>query len=186
MNKALLELSGRLRREADSLLRRTRLLALLEKYGRVSLTGSYELGLMVDGDIDILVINGEVTRERVWQCLRELMMAGSFRGYLFYDFIKHRRPGFPRGYYIGLKTKQGGRKWKVDIWFVSSRSARRDSFMKKLAAALDEKKRGRILKIKSEAKKRGLDLPSYAVYQAVMNGGAASLKDVQAHAAKKE
>ena len=116
----LMQLSNSLHLEANSLLKKTKLISKLSKYGKVTLSGSYDLGLMMDGDIDIFIINKNINKLKSVTILKDLILQNDFNGYLYYDWTKRSHEGFPKGYYIGLKTDYKGRKWKIDIWLLSN------------------------------------------------------------------
>ena len=120
------------------LLKKTKLLDLFSKYGNVHIRGSYELDLMVNGDIDIYIIAKQFSKKSAMDLLSKLIINNDFLGYMFYDFVKRRKKGFPKCYYIGLKTKIASRKWKIDIWLMKSMDNVSDKFMKKISQQLDE------------------------------------------------
>ncbi len=168
MKNNIQKLSIKVKNEADLLLKKTKLISSLSKYGDVFIRGSYELDLMVDGDIDIYVISKNLDKDLVTSLLNELIIENNFRGYIFYDFVKRRKKGFPKGYYLGLKTKTTSRKWKIDIWLMNSMDKPSDRFMKKISKELDEQKRNTILKLKKIIKEKNIDLPSFVIYNAVI------------------
>lgn len=165
--------------EADSLLTRFGVVDFLEKYGEVKIRGSYELDLMVDGDIDIYVIDKKFSKDRAIGCLNELIRQNKFRGYIFYDFVKRRKKGFPKGYYLGAKTKIDGYRWNIDIWFMKTMDTVSDRFMKKVSSKLNSQNRETILKLKKIIKERKIELPSFVIYQAVLDGGVSNLKQLK-------
>ncbi len=153
-------------RQATTLLRETGLLSILRRYGEVQVTGSYALGLMTVRDIDIYVINPKCSDRLAVKLLRALIVSHKFRGYMYSDFTLHRRKGFPRGWYIGLKKRVRGKKWKIDVWLIH-KNTRPD--MNKLV--LTPAQRRTILRLKTRRDRegiRGLDLPSWHIYQAVI------------------
>jgi len=166
--------SKTLKNEADLLLKKTDLLETLSKYGEVFIRGSYELDLMVDGDVDIYVVNNKLNKELAVKALNELVNKNDFRGYLFYDFVKRRRKGFPKGYYLGAKTRFKNKKWKIDIWFMNEMDKVSDGLMGFVKKNMDEKSKSVILKIKKECKDRKLDVSSHLVYLAVLKKGVKS------------
>ncbi|NTU98547.1 hypothetical protein HGA64_00880 [Candidatus Falkowbacteria bacterium] len=184
MKNELQILSKQVKKEADLLLKKTKLIELLNKYGYVHKRGSYELDLMVDGDIDVYVIDKQFSKERAMQCLNELILQNAFRGYLFYDFVKRRKRGFPKGYYLGLKTLFNGKKWNIDIWFMKSMDGVSNRFMKKVVAGLNDVRREKILELKKIVKDRKIDLPSFVIYNAVIDGGVVDIKQLSAFAIK--
>lgn len=175
----LIELSQKVKKEADLLLEKTGLVGLLKKYGAVCIRGSYELDLMVNGDIDVYVIDDRLSKERSVACLNELIRENSFRGYVFYDFVKRRKKGFPKGYYLGAKTRFKGNKWNVDIWFMRSMDGVSSRFIKKVSARLNDQNREVILRLKKIVKDEKIELPSFVIYDAVLEGGAADIKQLK-------
>lgn len=184
MNNKLQNLSKKLKKTADLLLGRTGLIELLEKYGSVYKMGSYQLDLMVDGDIDIYVIDNQFSKERTIKCLNDLISKNSFRGYLFYDFVHRRKKGFPKGYYIGLKTRHGSKKWKIDIWFMKTMDGISSRFMKKVISELNDERRNKILELKKTVKDEKIDLPSFVIYNAVIEGAVDNMKKLIKFASK--
>jgi hypothetical protein len=169
---SLINQSKSFKKEADLLLRKSKILRLLEPSGQVRLTGSYKLGLMLNGDIDIHIINPKITKNSVIRVLNKLIKQGFFNGYLFFDWIKFRKAEFPKGYYIGLKTKFNQKKWKIDIWFIQ----KDDNKEIKLMGLVEKKNLGRknkltILKFKGIRNRKNLEIPSSKIYQAVIEKG---------------
>lgn len=165
-----------IKQEADLLLKKSNLINFLSKHGKVSILGSYELDLMLDGDIDIYVVKDKTSKDSVIKILNNLIKAEKFNGYLFYDFYKKTKEYFPKGYYIGLKTKQNGRKWKVDIWFMDKMDKKSDQLMKSVKEGLNDKTRKTILKLKSYCKNKNLNIPSYFIYLAVIEKNITTIK----------
>ncbi len=163
--------------EADTLLKKSALLGVLSGYGRVFIRGSYELDLMVDGDIDIYVVNKKIDKKSAVKALNGMINMNYFRGYLFYDFVKRRRKGFPKGYYLGARTRFKKKKWKIDIWFMAEMDKGSDKLLNFVKRNTDEKTRITILKIKKECKDRKLDISSHLVYLAVINDNVNSFSD---------
>lgn len=184
MKNELEKLSKHLKKAADLLLDKTKLIELLAKYGNVHIMGSYKLNLMVDGDIDIYVIDKKFCKKRAIKCLNDLISQSNFRGYLFYDFVQRRKKGFPKGYYIGLKTRYSDKKWKIDIWFMKTMDGISSRFMKKVASRLDDDKRRKILELKRMAKDKKIDLPSYVIYNAVIDASVDNMKKLVQFAVK--
>jgi hypothetical protein len=178
MKNELQNLSQQVKKEADLLLKKTGLIELLEKYGDVHKRGSYELDLMIDGDIDIYVIDEQFSKERAMKCLNELIANNDFRGYVFYDFVKRRKNGFPKGYYLGLRTRLNDKKWNIDIWFMKTMDGVSNRFMKKVAAGLNDATRDKILELKKIVKDKKIELPSFVIYKAVIDGGIINIKQL--------
>lgn len=168
MKKDLIQFSKSLHSEADSLLKKTKLISKLSKYGEVTLSGSYDLGLMMDGDIDIFIINKNINKLKSVAILEDLIMQNDFNGYLYYDWTKRRHVGFPKGYYIGLKTDYKGRKWKIDVWLIDNIYKPTENLMNFIKANLNEKNKKIILELKHKAKTKNLDLRSSDIYKKVL------------------
>ena len=167
IGNSILTVSRQLKREADRFLRRTALLDFLQKQGNVNFVGSYSYDLMVDGDIDIHVANSSMNKARSLLILNALIKANHFRGYVYYDFTVHRHAGFPRGYYIGLKTRFLGRKWKIDMWLLKKADTRSDQIGRLVKTNLNAKNKLAILRLKSLVKAKMLPLTSVDIYRAV-------------------
>jgi hypothetical protein len=175
-NKELDLLTKKMKQEADLLLKKSNLIDFLSKYGEVSIRGSYELGLMLDGDIDIYVIKNKINKNSTIKILDNLITAEKFNGYLFYDFYKKTRECFPKGYYVGLKTEQNNRKWKVDIWFMDKMDKKSDLLMNSIKNNLNDKNRRTILELKSYCKNKNLNIPSHNIYSAVIEKNIKTIK----------
>ncbi len=164
----LLDLSASLHRDATALLKKTDLLKKLSKYGEVVLSGSYILDLMMDGDIDLFIVNEDFDKPKSVKILSELIAQGDFNGYLYYDWSQRRRAGFPQGFYLGLKTDFRGRKWKVDVWLVNKAFAPTKRLMKMVRENLDEKNKKEILRLKYQAKIKNSGQRSSEIYRQVL------------------
>jgi hypothetical protein len=163
----------RLQRRGTAFLKRCRILPMLRRIGGVEFTGGYANGLMANPDIDITVSNQHLSRDAVLKVLQALIKTDRFRGHLFYDFTIHRHRGFPRGWYIGLKQRFRGEKWKIDVWFVKTPPRSRLPLTK-----LTTLQRRTILKLKAERNRRDLDIPGWYIYRAVLEDGATSIAEV--------
>lgn len=180
MNKnGLQTLSKNIKKEAGLLLKKTNLLDSLGRYGEVMIRGSYELDLMIDRDIDIYVICKKFKKQSAIDALLDLINENIFRGYTFYDFVKRRKKGFPKGYYLGLKTKFKNEKWKVDIWFLRVNDGVSNRFMKKILSQLNEQNRLKILELKYLVQKNNIDISSYLIYLAVVEGNVKTLSELK-------
>ena len=154
-----------LHRRADALLAESHVLPVLRKYEKVGLGGSYSLGLMTHGDIDLHVWNPKMAEQRVLQALLGIIRLRYFRGHLYYDFTKHRHRGFPKGWYIGLKKRLHGEKWMVDVWL--TKTPRQTHAQ--LPTPFKRKTRLTILKLKTIRDTTQTKISSWDIYQAVLN-----------------
>jgi len=164
----LLKLSNSLHAEADVLLKKTELVKKLSKYGEVLISGSYDLDLMMDGDIDLFIINKKINKQKSVDILQDLISQNDFNGYLYFDWTKRKHEGFPKGYYIGLKTNFKERKWKVDIWLVKERYQPTEKLMNFIKSNLNDKNKKIILDLKYKTKTKNLNLRSSDIYKKVL------------------
>lgn len=178
MKSSLVVQSKIFKKEADLLLQKSQLLAFLKRYGQVKLTGAYRLNLMLNGDIDIHIINPKINKDLAIEILNELIGQGFFNGYLFYDWVKFRKAEFPKGYYLGLKKKFNRKKWKIDIWFLKNDDHKENDLMDLVERNLNEKNKLTILEFKNLRNKRNLKIPSAKIYQAVIEKDVASFEEL--------
>ena len=124
---------------------------------------------MMDGDIDIFIINKRIDKKKSIGVLNDLIIKDDFNGYLYFDWTKRKHVGFPKGYYIGLKTKFKERKWKVDICLVNEKFKPAEKLMNFVKLNLNEKNKKTILNLKYKVKTKSLDLRSSEIYLRVLD-----------------
>lgn len=163
--------ADRLHKQAGLLLKQTKLISQLRKFGRIEITGSYFMNLMSSNDIDVYVINPKMNKRMAIAALEKLILSNQFRGHLFYDFTVHKHVGFPKGWYVGLKKRIRGQKWKIDIWMIKK------NVRPKLAIEMMTKtQRRRILAIKNKRDSLNLKIPAWHIYKVVLEQDPASGK----------
>lgn len=165
--------------KADRLLSERELVRALSKFGAVHFTGAYSYDLMMHGDVDISVVrNKEFSVEEVFEVFRELYFQGKFRSYFIGGDWDDPRKGneFPKGYYIGLKEKLYGERWKFDIWFVSETEFGNRNDNPGLKVATDEQ-RELILMCKQYRNDRKVAITGQEIYDKVLSGGWKSIGD---------
>lgn len=179
-----------LRGEADELLARTGLLALLLEYGRPHVSGSYGLGLMTWRDIDIYLELDQPDLAsflelgcRIGQALRPRKLS-------FTDHLHFASTEVLAGLYWGIQTKelsQGG--WKIDLWGVTPEvCAERLEHCRALERGLTPEVRAAILAIKGDVCRHPAyrdTITSQDVYDAVL-AGARTTQDFWAYAGKRD
>jgi hypothetical protein len=102
---AILQESHAIRADADTLLRAFSILEHLALYGPVRIVGSYQWDLMLNGDIDLEILNPHITLDQALDALSHFIRQGSFYGATFYDSVRHKLPWeAPTGYYIELTS----------------------------------------------------------------------------------
>jgi hypothetical protein len=173
-----------LRKQANLILSKSRLLELLAEYGKVKLTGSYMLNLMTTADIDVHVINPTIGKTAVKEVMDRLIRQDFFDGYHFHDWVSHFRTArfaFPnddnplKGYYMALRVVFRRRRWKIDVWFLKTPDSKGVRLMRMVKDNSTEKTRLTILKLKHMRDKRKLDVSSAVIYKAVTTKHVTSL-----------
>ncbi len=163
--------SRELRQDANQLLNDSGVIKVLSKFGDVSFTGSYALNLMHDPDIDIRVINPDMTKAQVVAALQEVIDLNFFNGHMFYDWVNFSKPEFPEGYYLGLKDTYHDRHWKLDIWFTKKEDPAERDIVNFVTKKLTDNTRQHILSLKAKRTQVKSDIPSHKIYDAVLRHG---------------
>jgi hypothetical protein len=174
MNSDVEKFDQALRAEADELLWRKGLHPLLEKYGRVHVTGSYALKLMAWRDLDIYLVAGEISLPDFFHLGSQIALLLTPARMQFRNERVARTKGLPEGLYWGVyldNEREGA--WKIDIWAVHAEQfTRLDEFCKAIESKLTAQSRVQILEIKSECwKKPGYRrrFTSLDIYEAVLD-----------------
>lgn len=177
----LTSISKEWNKKADRLLSERDLVETLSKFGEVHFTGAYSYNLMMHGDVDISVVRGqEFSVDEVFEIFRELYFQGKFRSYFIGGDWDDPRKGneFPKGYYIGLKEKLGGERWKFDIWFVSEKEFAKRNDNPALKGA-SEQQRELILLCKQYRNEHKLAVTGQEIYDRVLRGEWKSSEDLK-------
>jgi len=170
----LSEISDLYKETAYSFLESSKLLSVLEKYGRIEFEGAYAGNVMLHGDIDIKVIkNTDYSQDEMFTILRDIhdTCGDSFRSLFIKADWNDPRLGqqFPKGRYIGLKTYINDERWKFDVWFISEHENNRDRGKLDISKAnLTEEQRLKILKFKQYRKEHNLKVSGQEIYEAVL------------------
>ncbi|HEU4851720.1 MAG TPA: hypothetical protein VFT37_06160 [Telluria sp.] len=173
------ETAAFLRSEAEDLVDRTGLIALLGEYGRPHLSGSYRTNLMTWRDLDIYLELDVPDVERFLELGYRIGKILRPRRLSFTDHLHFPSTEVLAGLYWGIKTDElskGG--WKIDLWGVTPEvCAERLEHSAALERRLTPQLRSAILRIKREV----CSLPSYRdtitsqdVYDAALAGADSS------------
>ncbi len=172
----LIQRADNLKNAGEQLLKESQLAELLSGYGKVKITGSFRLNLLVNGDIDFCVFLNESGKKKAVEILNKLISQNYFRGYYFGDYTKDQadrfgRKIFPEGYYIGLNAMRDSEFWKFDIWFVKEDAdiIEKENFMDYMEENLTPESRYEILRRKQERNEKKLDILSVDIYKEVLN-----------------
>lgn len=187
----LLERQAALQGQADRLVAELALEEQLGVFGVPVRVGSSALRLMVRRDIDITVIcpklDGDVLAGLAALGTRLLIESGRVWAMQVRNDSGewNREPeAYPDGLYLKLNARDGdGAEWTFDIWLVDEPERQPDlRHLQTLPPRLTDDARRRILAIKRElAERPDHDRgPSAEVYDAVLDGGVATLQDFDA------
>ncbi len=175
----LTDISKEWKKKADQLLEEKGMVETLSKFGKVHFNGAYAYDLMMHGDIDISISREQAfSIEEVFEIFRQLYFAGKFRSYFIGGDWDDPRKGkeFPNGYYIGLKEKTNGERWKIDIWFVSeSEQSNRNENANLYTITEDQKEL--ILVCKQYRNDHKLSVTGQEIYDNVLGGKWKSIDD---------
>jgi hypothetical protein len=173
------EIARALKSECAGFIEETGLLAIVERYGRPRVTGSYALDLMVWRDLDIELVAEGLSVNDFFALGRDLASRLQPARMSFRDERLMETRGLPRGMYWGIHLPGEG-NWKIDVWAMDRAEAgRRSPYAAWVAAGLTPATRRAILEIKSAI----WNLPGYRsdysskdVYDAVLSHG---VRDVE-------
>lgn len=173
----LTEISDSYKETASSFLESSKLLSVLEKYGRIEFEGAYAGNVMLHGDVDIKVIREtDYTQDEMFTILRDIhdTCGDNIRSLFIKADWDDPRFGqqYPYGKYIGLKTSLNDEHWKFDIWFISEAEAAKDRGVLDIRKAdLTEEQRIKILEFKQYRKEHNLKVSGQEIYEAVLEKG---------------
>jgi len=168
MNK-LLKLSSKRRNQAEQILANGNIVKTLSKYGKSTIIGSYNLDVMYDSDIDIVVLTKNPLASS-HAALNDFIRQRKFQKYEYGDFVKFKRVNRPRGFIVNLHTIISGLKWEIEIWFLKSitKEKKLNEFLKK---EITKDNQLQILKLKHNRATKKLskhDLSSIDIYRKVI------------------
>lgn len=115
---ALLQKQNDLSDEATLLLEKT-LLPILEQYGKVSIGGSYSYKLLNYPDLDIDVVNEDISKDLFAKFSGELIKLDCTSKFKSADRVNYPHTHSakrPFGYWISPDINFGDNVWKLDIW----------------------------------------------------------------------
>jgi hypothetical protein len=186
----LFEQNAHFQKLADQLLADSKLISILEKYGRVMPDGSHAYGLMMHGDIDIHILRDTAySKEETLQIFGDIFRSTGMQSYYIGDWNNSLEDAgkFPTGYYIGLKTKYGGANWKIDLWFLSTEDEK--SYKSKhfdiSAIVVTPAQKKAILEFKKYRNDNKLKVSGQQIYEMVARDGVLNIEDFKKIISKK-
>ena len=169
------ELSRHIKREADSLLHDDGLEQVLKRYGEVKYVGSYELDLMLKKDLDISLINPQLSLDAFHELAREVSDLLHPHSMHFRNTrIKAVENRPPDALYWGFVF----RDWNIDLWLVDAAYYIESvHYMQRIRKLLTHRNKLHILDIKKQAidnHEYGKGFGSREIYNAVLDHGISS------------
>lgn len=166
----ILDKSRLVKEEADFLLHKYNLVKILQQYGNVRFTGSYELDLMLKKDIDISLVNDNLSVEKFTELGKELIDKLETPS-VYYRNTRitpvENRP--ENSLYWGIKTGD----WFFDIWAMSNKVYQRaEKYIDRIKSKINDRNKKTILSLKNEFidnNTYGKLFSSRELYDAVLN-----------------
>jgi hypothetical protein len=174
-----LELSAKVRHEADLVMQMVRLSEILRSFGEITFTGSYYLDVMVYPDIDLYIPS--VSIEDLFGAGAQLAASDLVTQVIF---EKSAIPNLPGGHYLKPRIDYGdwGRPWKIDIWSLDQTVIDcKMAELQRLKAKMSPHLREQIITYKCSiinSQKRTPMYSGYQIYKAFLDEGLTSFQDV--------
>lgn len=146
--------SRELQKQAEEVIRKTKIVSALENLGVVHFVGSYVLELLCRPDIDIFVIGERCESKKALNTTLCFLENNVFQTVGFADCLNYKCSNSPKGFYWELVYFYNDNRWKLDIWYTPE---------KKIKAIQDTAKIMKKLKQNPGARKDILEL-KYKLY----------------------
>ena len=104
-DEQLIKISKQTRKNATNLIKKLNIMDILLEVGTPLIIGSYELDLMIDNDIDI-VVQSNNPKESAVNALNKFINAEIVQKYEFGDFVRFPRNNRLQGYIVNLLIKE--------------------------------------------------------------------------------
>lgn len=189
----LLEKQETLHKEATELLDKV-IYPILNQFGDVGIGGSYVYKLLNHPDIDLDVVNPELTKEMYADLCSKFIALDNVSRFRTSDRVNfpHSHSGDrPTGYWIAPEINFGKNVWQLDIWFQIPEwnTGNTNSYEGKLSDLNDEQKIN-ILSLKEELMDAGIygvgkEFQSVDVYDAVLNENIKTVAQLREYKKKK-
>jgi hypothetical protein len=170
----------RLRKEAEHVLKLISLHEILRSYGKVFLSGSYFLDVMVYPDVDLYIT--KVSLKQLFEIGAQFAANELVTQVVFERSDDPIR--LPEGLYLKTRVKYGnwGRPWKIDLWSLSEEVImQRMAEMQHFLAKMTPEMRQQIVQYKLSILTPLLRTPVYSgyyIYKAFIDEGLADFKSV--------
>ena len=181
-----LKQSRLIKKEANNLIEKFNLAYIISQYGHLHYTGSYELDLMYKKDIDISIVNNNISVEEFSQ-LGKVLIDKLNTPSVYYRNTRitpvEKRP--ENALYWGVKTGE----WWIDIWAMNESVYKRaESYIAEIKSKLNPQNRITILQLKNELlslNTYGNKFGSRELYDAVLNNNVISVQSFEKYLKEK-
>ena len=181
-----LKQSRLIKKEANNLIEKFNLAYIISQYGHLHYTGSYELDLMYKKDIDISIVNNNISVEEFSQ-LGKVLIDKLNTPSVYYRNTRitpvEKRP--ENALYWGVKTGE----WWIDIWAMNESVYKRaESYIAEIKSKLNSQNRITILQLKNELlslNTYGNKFGSRELYDAVLNNNVSSVQSFEKYLKEK-
>ena len=181
-----LKQSRLIKKEANNLIEKFNLAYIISQYGHLHYTGSYELDLMYKKDIDISIVNNNISVEEFSQLGKDLIDKLNTPS-VYYRNTRitpvEKRP--ENALYWGVKTGE----WWIDIWAMNESVYKRaESYIAEIKSKLNPQNRITILQLKNELlslNTYGNKFGSRELYDAVLNNNVSSVQSFEKYLKEK-
>lgn len=116
----IVEKSEQLFREGNEILNELGLKGIFSSYGEFALTGSFDMNLLVNPDIDFLIKVNEYNPKRFFEICSKIAVAAHPIRIKYIDQREAKFPPealpMPSAYFLGINMNYKGTHWSLDGW----------------------------------------------------------------------
>ena len=180
--------NARRKKQADKFLYKFGLLDKLKEYGEPHIVGSYCMNMMAWNDLDIYILNENMSLEKLYELSRHII--STYKPF-WYEAKQETGEDGKTVWFHGFETTITGEVWNVDLWFFGESEIAK---AKKYYADINEKTSKNpalkkiVISIKQRLIKRGQygygQYTSVDVYEAVIEHGVKRIDEFFASPAK--
>lgn len=155
--------------------------SILSPYGKIIISGSYELDIMAWRDLDIFLDVENVEQSDIYAISNQIFQSYKPVWFETKDTFLDES-GCPKGYFIGFESKIiDNNLWNVDIWFTNAEHIEKQlMYISHLKKKITPKNRKLILLLKKLLIKQGYygnQIFSVDVYQSVLENQVSTLEE---------
>lgn len=180
----IIEKSEHLFRHGSEILNELGLKAIFSRYGKFALTGSFDMHLLVNPDIDFLIKIDEYNPKRFFEICAEIAIVAHPIRIKYIDQREAKFPPealpMPSAYFLGINMNYKGTSWSLDGWctlpeYFNERLSFHETLKDRIATAGVG---DTILQLKTELYGRK-GFTSMELYNAVLDGKVATVNEFE-------